>query len=272
MMTEKPTEMSVLELNGIIGVYDGAGVHEFGHNLGLAHAGAWECGDSPITGLCESLYPNHDNLDTLGTTGLKSHYSAPHKEKAGWLEVGEIIETTGPGVYELTPMSVPGGVKALKIPITGGLHYYVEYRQPINHDASAFDYIQQTFGIGPDAAQGAVIHTDRLFMSSSLTTDTQLLDLSPGGSFDSQIDAADSVLRSGQVFEDPGNGVYLQVVSVTPELLTVCLGESVCNIWEIVPAASTWGLSVFALLLLIVGSIGVRAAPKGVNIGRSGSR
>ncbi len=117
-----------------------------------------------------------------------------------------------------------------------------------------------------------LIRTDFLSFWSALTTDTQLLDLSPGGSFDSQIDAADSALKLTGVFEDPGNGVYLQVVSVTPELLTVCLGESVCNIWEIVPAASTWGLSVFALSLLIVGSVGVRAARKGVNIGRSGSR
>ncbi len=260
-----PTEMSVLELNGIIGVYDGAAMHEFGHNFGLLHAAAWECGDSPIVGLCEALYPNHDNLDTLGTDGLKGHFSAVHKETAGWFEAGEIIQTNAPGVYELTPMSIAGGVKALKIPIAGGLHYYVEYRQPRNHDRSVLEYLQALSGAGPGLAQGAVIHLDRLYMSSSLTADTQLLDLSPGQNADSQIDAADSVLGIGQVFEDPDNGVYVQVLSATPEHLTLCLGEAVCTAQQVIPAASSWTIAIFALLLLILGSVATRAVGSGVD-------
>jgi len=248
------TEMSVFELNGVGAAFDGAAVHEFGHNLGLRHAAAWECGASPIIGLCAALYPNYDNLDTLGTESLKGHYSAPHKETAGWLEPGEIITTNTPGVYQLTPMSVAGGVKTLKIPIAGGYHYYVEYRQPLNHDASVLAYVQALSGGGPALAQGAIIHLDLLYQSTSLTADTQLLDLSPGQHADSQIDAADSALKVGQVFEDPDNGVYLQVLSATPQRLTVCLGESACAAPQIIPAASSWTVLILALLLLTAGS------------------
>jgi len=253
------TDMSVFELNGTAAAFDGAAVHEFGHNLGLHHAAAWDCGDSPIVGLCQALYPNYDNLDTLGTESLKGHYSAAHTETAGWLEPGEIIETNAPGIYLLTPMSVAGGVKTLKVPIAGGLHYYVEYRQPIGHDKSVLEYLEAISGAGPALAQGAFIHLDQLYQSSSLTADTQLLDLSPGGDLDSQVDAIDSVLGIGQSFEDPDNGVYLHVLAATPDYLTVCLGASTCRNGQILPAASNWALAVFTLFLLILGTVGTRA-------------
>jgi len=190
----------------------------------------------------------------MGTEGLKSHYSAAHKETAGWLEPGEVILTSTPGAYELTPMSVPGGVKTLKIPIAGGLHYYVEYRQPINHDQSVLEYLETLSGAGPGSYDGAVIHTDLLYVSSNLTADTQLLDLSPAQSADSQIDFADAALKVGQAFEDPDNGVYLEVLSANPNSLTVCLGQEFCTAYKIVPATSSWTAGIFALLLLIGGT------------------
>jgi hypothetical protein len=205
--------------------------------------------------MCTSLYPEHDNLDTLGTSGLKGHFNALHKEKAGWFQPGELLETSGPGVFELTPMSVPGGLKALKIPIAGGLHYYVEYRQPRGYDRSVLDFFKDTFGFGLSTMNGAVIHTDLFFNTLSVITDTQLLDLTPGGSADTQRDAAHAVLRPGEVFEDAGNGVVIGVIAATSETLTLCLGEPACAGQQIVPAASTWGLVGFALAVLTVGSL-----------------
>lgn len=249
------TDLSVMELNGLTAALDGAAPHEFGHNLGLRHSGAWECGASSITGPCTSLYPNYDNLDPLGSDSLKGHYNAPHKEKAGWFEPGELVETTGPGVFELTPISMPGGLKALKIPIAGGLHYYVEYRQPVGYDRGVLDFFEDSFGLGAATMQGALIHTDFLFSTTKLITGTQLIDLSPGGSADSQVDAAQSVLRLGSTFEDPANDVYLKVISAGPDSLTVCLGEGACDGLQVVPAASTWGLLLFALVAATVGTL-----------------
>lgn len=256
-------DLSVLELNGVTAALDGAAPHEFGHNLGLRHAGAWECGASSLTGPCTSLYPNYDNFDTLGSYSLKGHYNAPHMEKAGWFVPGELVETTGPGVFELSPMSVPGGLKALKIPIAGGLHYYVEYRQPVGYDRGVLDFFEDSFGLGAATMQGAVIHTDLLYITSNIITGTQLIDLSPGGSTDSQVDAAQSVLWLGGTFDDPDNGVYLKVVGAGPDSLTVCLGESACEGLIVIPAASSWGLLLFALVAATVGTLLVGRASAG---------
>jgi len=207
-------------INGSIrmGLY----AHEMGHNLGLYHAKALNCGTSAITGAVGSACSTIEYGDTTDVMGqITAHYTAFHKERLGWLgtSLSPSIQTVQmSGTYVIDPYEsyamTPKALKILKStdPTTGAkTYYYIEFRQPLG-----FDSVFSTLGTN-NLAKGVVVHTGvDTNVNSSL-----LLNINP--SYTSRYQAA---LNPGQTYEDVAAGVRVQLVSydTTKAVVNVTMG------------------------------------------------
>lgn len=228
----------------------------------------------------------------MGSAGGKAHMNAYHKEIIGWLSLSNILVTNAPGVYQIEPIEIPGpGLKALKIPIAGGVHYYVEYRRAIGYDWHAWAW--GDFFLNTDVYAGALLHMDNYVALG--VCDTHLLDARPNSNpvpppfpqTDQFWDSIDVVLREGETFQDSANNVEITTLAVTDDYLEVRLGPSPtgscceltggCTVttveacttgtWTegetcepnpcpvLIPAVSEWGVVVMVLFILVAGTI-----------------
>ena len=110
--------------------------HETGHLFGLA-----------------DLYDNtyHDGgalqfawagrWDIMSDNRASSHMFAWNKWLLGWLEPKQLRGLTAPGTTEatLTPLEIPGGLKAVVVPVSSTVLYVIEDRQRIGEDAELCD-------------------------------------------------------------------------------------------------------------------------------------
>lgn len=182
--------------------------HELGHNFGLLHSGALDCGSVVLGESCTgSTYG--DAADTMGS-GSANHFNATHKEKLGWVGgSGQPVVTTvtRSGTYSLSPFeSQDMGVKAIKIPkgidpSTGETtYYYLEYRQPIGFDAR--------LGSVGNLTQGLLVHT------GGVNQDSRLLDMTPSSNTSSEFyDIRDGALGVGRTYGDSAAGVTITLKS-----------------------------------------------------------
>lgn len=146
--------------------------HEMGHNFGLYHSHALDCGSVVFGGTCTSIEYG-DYLDTMGSPSTVPHFNAVQKEYLGWLNYGispPITTVLTSGVYSLDPMEPLGGQpRALKIArLSGGEYYYVEFRQPIGFDSF--------LSSNTNVKNGVVIH---YVQSLSSRNSVYLLDMTP---------------------------------------------------------------------------------------------
>ena len=179
--------------------------HELGHNLGLHHAHALECGSSTLGSGCSTItYGNP--VDIMGVPGIVGHFNAFAKERLGWLDYGSsapLLKVTSAGTFTLSPYaSTLSGMKALKVlksmSSTVPTYYYVEYRHGANFDSSV--------------PAGVFVHT-----GVEGNGDTSLvLDMTP--ETESWNDAA---LPTGRTFSDPASGVSITTMSVSGTGATV---------------------------------------------------
>jgi hypothetical protein len=195
----------------IIGSLDMSKVsHEFGHNLGLYHAMALDCGTASLGENCTVMaYGNA--FDAMGNT-YAGHFNAFMKERLGWLNAGnssQIMTVESSGSYTLDPYeSVGTGPKALKIlksidPVTGKRSwYYVESRQAIGFDTFLSGFRNVTNGV--------LIHTGTEGNGDS----SYLLDMTPSSQVLTSKDWLDPALTAGESFNDPVAGVTVTADSV----------------------------------------------------------
>jgi hypothetical protein len=188
-------------------------MHEYGHNLGLDHSNALNCGTTPIaTSGCQSMEYG-DWYDVMGT--FLGHFNAAWKDKLGWLTASDVITVTTSGSYTIGPLETPSGgmPKALKIQRAPDDYMYVEYRQPIGFD-SAFVAAQWQNGSIYD---GALVHLHTPDPHYS-TTATQLVWAS---SFDQPDGWPQAVLAGRPPLYDPVSGTTVGVTGRTSAALTV---------------------------------------------------
>ncbi|TCK08772.1 Ig-like domain-containing protein [Marinobacterium mangrovicola] len=184
---------STTVINGSMSLYTVA--HELGHNLGLYHSHALECG-SAVTGSSCSTDEYGDSTDIMGH--ITSHYTAFQKERLGWLDDTNIQTVTESGVYSLEPYAATQGSTAKALKVQNGtdaatglpLYYYLEYRHAIGYDdmLSSFANVQN----------GIVVHTG----VESRGNTSHLLDMTPGSGASSYADTRDPALEVGASFND----------------------------------------------------------------------
>ena len=116
--------------------------HELGHNFGLYHSRAMECGTEVLGNNCTTIEYG-SNVDAMGKAGVTGHFQPYHKERLGWLNYGNsppetVVQTSGN--YLIAPYSLNDfGTKALKIlksTDSGGnkTWYHLEFRRPVGFD------------------------------------------------------------------------------------------------------------------------------------------
>lgn len=194
----KPTDTYI---NGQFDLHNLA--HEFGHNLGLDHAHALECGASSLASSCSSIVYG-DSMDVLGkNNGSQGHYNPFNKERLGWLKASEVLSVDSSGRFDLLPYAdlAGSGVRVLKVakPDDPNNWYYVGFHQPVGFETQLLDGSSVNVA---NVTNGVVVHR----AGSSLYSD--LLDMTPGtgGSVSDWLDPA---LEQGRSFGDSGAGLTL---------------------------------------------------------------
>jgi uncharacterized repeat protein (TIGR01451 family) len=179
--------------------------HELGHNFGLYHAHALDCGSQVIGDNCTTL-DYGDTIDIMGQPTGQFH--AYHKDELGWLDNGTsppVTTVQSSGTYWIDPLESPGSnPKALRVvksvsPTTGRITwYYIEFRRPIGSDS----FISSNNNL----MNGVVIHQG----VQGVGTGNWLLDMTPDTS-----SWSDPALVVGRSYNDPNAGVTITPVSVS---------------------------------------------------------
>ena len=193
--------------------------HELGHNLGLWHAGLYECGDAARSPSC--LVDYGDSADVMGGTAPDRGYSAEHKYMLGWIPESEVQTlTTGTSDIALTASENPlvaGSTQLIHVRSPDGTLYAVDRRASVGYDSGLS---------GVWIRQVAYVNTD----------DTQLV--------------RGSALGVGKSFTDPASTVTIKTLTDSGATATVrvCIGP--CEI----PAGSQTLLGAVAARNVATGS------------------
>jgi YVTN family beta-propeller protein len=194
-----------------LGKIGNTAIHEYGHTLGMSHAGAWLCfGAVNAANGCfaNSLWAP---IDMVSQGSKYAHPNSVHKQKVGWLEGGRILPVWTTGDYSINAFEeATENVKVLKIPRKWSAagsplgYYYLSYSQP----QPPWD--TEWLASAPNFATGVAIHMDE----KGMALETALLNATPG-SIAGFKDITDGALVPGQTFTDGLAGVTISVTGVT---------------------------------------------------------
>ncbi len=192
---------------------DSTSNHELGHNLGLMHANAINCGPefikNPVN--CQKIRGG-DLYDTIGWSSRKAHFNIHNKLFLKWVDEEQVLNNPGEGTYTITPIETRFGVKGIKIPSAYGFSYFIEYRRPIGFDNYTLSKSAQ------DAFDGAFvrINWDSSPLVPKKNNETYLIDFIPTDTNEERM-----VLKKEQVFTDSLSGFSLRVLDFNEENLTI---------------------------------------------------
>jgi hypothetical protein len=207
--------------------------HELGHNFGLNHSHALDCGNVAIGGACTSIEYG-DTYDTMGNPDY-GHFNSVQKERLNWMNPSgaKLITQVGTdGAYALAPYETTGTMpKVLKIPrgvdpMSGKPTWlYVEYRR-----AQGFDsFLSSRSGVllRGDVTNGVVVH----YAEEGNGNSSQLLHMN----LDSEArriygftDWFDPALDVGHTFMDDASGVAItaETADASSAVVRVSLGSA----------------------------------------------
>lgn len=177
--------------------------HEFGHNYGLLHANYWNPSatlggaryDDPVFGSVEY----GDIFDLMGQGVVPDSYFSPFAtHRLGWLSPEKVITPTSSGTFRIHRFDTPGAtshpVLALRVPMGGGVHYWVGHRKrygsPFNLSSAAYVVAEGLYEGRPN-----------------------LIDMTPGSNPSAVNDRRDCGLAVGAVFHDTMAGVRFETIA-----------------------------------------------------------
>lgn len=216
--------------------------HELGHNFGLQHAHALECGAATFGPGCQN-YEYGDHFDIMGNY-TAGQFNAFEKALLGWLGYGgspplTTVDTSG--TYSLAPYETGiTGPKALKVSkgvdaVTGARQwYYLEYRQSIGADSFLSGNANVPYGV--------LFHTGYEQDRNSGFT----LDMTPGSFSYGYDDWEDPALVVGSGFYDPESGIQVTTASTDSggASVDIDLGAAQCvraaPVLSLSPAEGQW--------------------------------
>lgn len=178
-------------------------IHEFGHGLGLHHAGLLNCDLGVTNAAVCPAWEYGDHFDVMGGAfeTMGGELNAPHREMMGWIDGQAMRTVTSNGMYIIAPIASTGpGTKALKIWRGDGTYLYIEYRQAIGFDQHLDD---------AHAYLGALLHL------SGPDGKTFLVDPTPPAY------VRMNSLEVGQTFFDVASGTRVETIAQTPNALQV---------------------------------------------------
>ncbi|EIT7123512.1 cadherin-like domain-containing protein [Vibrio parahaemolyticus] len=192
--------------------------HEFGHNLGLSHAKALDCGDTSVSSNC-SVIEYGDSYDVMGTPDM-GYINTYYKERMGWLNDAEspnILTATQDGLYEIAEYETQDITQNIALRIPRGVNpntglkewFYVEYRQAMGYDQFLDDRSYMLFR--GDVTDGVIV---RLVEEGA--EESYILHMKPNSDY-SQVygrkDWKDTALPVGDSFTDPVSGLTINLAS-----------------------------------------------------------
>ncbi len=192
--------------------------HEFGHNLGLSHAKALDCGDASVSNNC-SVIEYGDSYDVMGTPDM-GYINTYYKERMGWLNDAEspnILTATQDGLYEIAEYETQDITQNIALKIPRGVNpntglkewFYVEYRQAMGYDQFLDDRSYMLFR--GDVTDGVIV---RLVEEGA--EESYILHMKPNSDY-SQVygrkDWKDTALPVGDSFTDPVSGLTINLAN-----------------------------------------------------------
>lgn len=207
--------------------------HEMGHNFGLHHSRALDCGDQTLGSNC-TINEYGDTYDTMGNPDI-GYFNTFQKEQLGWLSgshASRTLEVTQDGTYSIynyetqnnqpVTIKIPRGIDA----DTGTMKwFYIEYRQSVGFDDFLEDRSYRFYR--GDVTDGIVVRTaiDGDARSSNLLhfkTDSQFHQAY------GRNDWFDPAMPVGDSFTDPDSGVTFSLVSAANGMaeVNVSFGDS----------------------------------------------
>jgi hypothetical protein len=193
--------------------------HEIGHNFGLQHSKALECGATTLGSNCQ-IYEYGDRFDIMGNY-TAGHLNAFQKTQLGWLGYGNsppVTTAETSGTYSLEPFEL-GSASSVALKILKGIDpitlaenwYYLEYRQAFGFDS---------FLAGNNnVLNGVLFHTG----NDSDRNTSFLLDMTPESTTSAYYDWEDPALESGMEYFDPDAGLVITTVWIDGKGATVDL-------------------------------------------------
>lgn len=200
--------------------------HELGHNFGLYHSHALECGSDVVGENCLTAEYG-DALDRMGNNNA-GHFNAFQKTRLGWLDYATsppIVTAGTSGSYQLETFAAQAhGTKAIRLPrdvdpVNGqNRWYFLEFRQ-----ALGFDSFLATSRYGTSVTNGLIF---RLGVEGDPNSST-LLDMTPDSH---RYDWDDMALPAGVGYTDAASGttIALEQFDANGATVSIALGQPEC--------------------------------------------
>lgn len=190
-------------------------VHELGHLIGSDHANRYRCTDPTgqavaISASCQSVEYG-DPFVVMGSDN--GEFDAYRRASLGWLAPQELQTVTESGTYTLSPIELPGGVRALKVPkdrdASGAVkgYYWLEFRRPLGFDG---------FLAGLSAARRDGLQIRVAPGEEKRFAATYLIDTTPDTP-----SGRDQPLAPGRAFYDAGSATLIENLGVADGALHV---------------------------------------------------
>ncbi len=202
-------------------------VHELGHNYGLRHSHSYLCSGGGVGNSC-AFDEYGDPYDAMGSSIFVGHFNASQKSLLGWMDADRVVDLAAGGTALLSPIaagSVTPVAAVVSVP-SSTRKYWIEYRQPIDYDAS----------LPNNGTDGLLIHVSG-DGSGSPDTGATLVDVRPAD----DISEYTATLQPGQSWTSfDGVTISAGLITETAAAVTVAL-ETNLNPLSVVTAGSGSG-------------------------------